>query len=178
MSIFVKFCLRCLLVTQQWVDDRDYSTQGLTLIELLVVIVIVGILSAIASTSFFNAATRAKGAEASVNLSAILKEQQHYYLVNGEFANHLDDLGLGIQEITTNYHYKVRRGRNPDEDINGNMVSEFAVAFAEPITKVRGYVGKVWLDNFGSEATTKTVLCEGDIGEIAVMDSKLYCPGE
>ena len=82
------------------------ANDGFTLIELLVVIIIIGILSAIALPSFLSQVNKARGSEAKVNLSAINRTQEAYYLENQEFANNLDDLKLGIRD-TSNYVYHV-----------------------------------------------------------------------
>ncbi|MEB3230026.1 MAG: type IV pilin-like G/H family protein [Leptolyngbyaceae bacterium] len=176
MFTSVRFQLLCWLITQRRLGDRHQSSQGFTLIELLVVIIIIGILSAIASVSFLDAATKAKGAEARANISAILKVQQQYYLEQGHFAGNLQDLAVGINELTTNYRYRVHPGTGNDRDINGNQVTVFASAIAIPQTQVRGYMGKVWLDTFNGEVSTKTVLCEGGIGETYFMNGQVYCP--
>ncbi|MGK7891708.1 MAG: type IV pilin protein, partial [Leptolyngbyaceae cyanobacterium] len=106
MFTSMKLRLLCLLVDQRRRGDRQ-STQGLTLIELMIVIVIIGILAAIASGSFLGAVTKAKGAEARTNLGAILRAQQQHYMERGEFARNLDELPLGITEVTTHYEYRV-----------------------------------------------------------------------
>ena len=174
LSIF-KCQLLCRLASRTRPKSQCPSIQGLTLIELLVVIVIIGILAAISSSTFLHTVARAKESEAKVNVGALLKAQQMHYTERREFANTLNDLGLGITTATRHYEYRTHRGGANNLDQNGNSVTVLAIAIAMPRTNVRGYMGKAWLDMFNGEATVKSVACEGDIRATYFMNNKTYC---
>ena len=173
LSIF-KVRFLCYLQSRIKQDHQPHSSQGLTLIELLVVIVIIGILAAIASSTFLNATARAKESEAKVNVATMLKAQQMYYTENNEFARNLNALELGISERTKYYSYKTHEGGGNHVDRAGNQVNVF-IAIAEPQEDLRGYMGKVWFDSFTSSGSLKSVACEGGIRETYFMNGLTYC---
>jgi type IV pilus assembly protein PilA len=72
--------------------------QGFTLVELLVVVIIIGILSAIASPSYLNQTRKVKGAEAKANLGTINRAQQAYRLANNTMANAVTSLDAKIYQ--------------------------------------------------------------------------------
>lgn len=128
------------------------SSSGFTLIELLVVIIIIGILSAIALPSFLNQTAKARQSEAKSNLGAINRAQQAYYLENSEFANNLQQLGLGLEEKTANYTYT-------SELINDGK-GAITIAIPADDGTYKGYLGAVGLINGSSNPTVATKICE------------------
>ncbi|MEM9214929.1 MAG: type IV pilin-like G/H family protein [Cyanobacteria bacterium P01_F01_bin.150] len=174
MLFFYK--LRSLYFVASRVGRKNtlHSIQGLTLIELLVVIVMLGILAAISSSTFINVTARAKEAEAKTNVGAMLKAQQAYYSEQGNFANNLTDLGLGIATQTQHYRYRSHQGGTINSDQDGKRIDVLAISIAMPLTDLRGFMGKTWLD-VSSDPTVKNVACEGDIGATYFMDNKTYC---
>lgn len=171
----LKFRLLCSLQARLKHERQVPSVKGLTLIELLVVIVVIGILAAIASSTFLNAAARARESEAKVNVGAILKAQKIQYNETAEFARNLNQLGVGIADQTRHYEYRTHKGGINNQDRDGNTVSTLAIAIAMPRTDVRGYMGKVWLDTFHEPPAVKSVSCEGAIRETYFMNNKTYC---
>ena len=89
--------LRCL--------NKQNNNYGFTLIELLVVIIIIGILSAIALSSFLNLVRKAKEDEPRLKINGANKIQTNYYSENGEFSRDIADLEL--PDETKNYVYYV-----------------------------------------------------------------------
>ena len=89
--------LRCL--------NKQNNNYGFTLIELLVVIIIIGILSAIALSSFLNLVRKAKEDEPRLKINGANKIQTNYYSENGEFSRERADLEL--PDETKNYVYYV-----------------------------------------------------------------------
>ncbi len=61
------------------------SEQGFTLIELLVVIIIIGILLAIAVTSYLSFRTRANDSAAKANVRAAIPAAEAFYSDNGTY---------------------------------------------------------------------------------------------
>ena len=133
---------------------------GFTLIELLVVIIIIGILAAIALTSFLNQANKAKQSEAKTYVGSMNRSQQAYYMEkNNTFADNANfsALGLGIQTSTVNYTYTISGGGN-----GALLVSNLATTAA--LSPLKAYVGGVATVAQGatSESTTLAILCEAD----------------
>ena len=142
-------------------NQRKKGDKGFTLIELLVVIIIIGILAAIALPAFLNQANKAKQSEGKTNVGSMNRAQQAYYLEKSEFAANVDfsKLGLGIKTQSGNYKFVIAGGAPA-------KVSE-ATNQAQPVVAkgtIKAYIGGV---NAGTltgtkEATTLTVLCEGE----------------
>ena len=62
---------------------RNLLEKGFTLVELMIVIVIVGILSAVALPNFLSQSSKAKGTEASAQISTIIKGANAVFLEGG-----------------------------------------------------------------------------------------------
>lgn len=71
-----------------------YKNAGFTLIELLVVVLIIGILAAVAVPQYEKAVEKARAAEAFIVLKSIAEANRVYYLANGKYAVHLEDLDI------------------------------------------------------------------------------------
>ncbi len=173
MNQWIFRVLDCAFPYGKTVGKAVTAEKGLTLIELLISFGIISILSAIALPSLLNFSSRARHSEAQITVSSILRAQQGYYLVNGDFTRNVASLALGISD-SEYYRYKT----HPFIDhrtLEGEQVSG-ATAIAEPLLDFKGYMGKVWADNPGGNAQLQSVLCEGDIGETYFMNSRTYCP--
>lgn len=164
---FIQVSIQSLRHRQKALPDK-----GLTLLELLVSVVIVGILSAIAVPSFLSFSTRARHAEAQVTVGSMLRAQQSYYTWKNEFAASLPDLELGISD-SQHYRYRVHQFTG-HRTLSGDQV-DGTTAIAIPLTNLRGYMGKVWVDGSTGALEVKSVLCEGDIGATYFMDGRTYC---
>ena len=70
--------------------------KAFTLIELLVVVLIIGILAAVALPQYQKAVMRARVAEYRINLDALAKAANSYYLANSTYANGNDLAKLDI----------------------------------------------------------------------------------
>jgi type IV pilus assembly protein PilA len=135
---------------------------GFTLIELLVVIIIIGILAAIALPSFLNQANKAKQSEAKTYVGSMNRAQQAYYMEKSNvFApqTSFGDLGLGINESTTNYKYVIADGGAGKTVVTNQAQQGGANPTKSPL---KAYVGGVATGKTGAgEATTLAMLCEG-----------------
>lgn len=80
-------------------SKRGQKSQGFTLLELLVVIIIIGVLASVALPQFGKAVDRAREAEASNVLGAILNAEFVYYQENNKFTGTLTDLVVGVNPM-------------------------------------------------------------------------------
>ena len=83
-----KLCVCCL-------EKPKRCHFGFTLIEIMIAIALVGTLAAIAIPSYISYKNRALIAEAIVEMDRIEVAITHYWAVNGELPDSLDDVGLG-----------------------------------------------------------------------------------
>jgi type IV pilus assembly protein PilA len=77
-------------------STRRRLDAGFTLIELIVVVVIIGILTAIATPSIINQSSAAKATAAKQRVNTVNKTQQGYYSQHGTFATTFDLLATGV----------------------------------------------------------------------------------
>ena len=135
--------LRCL--------NKQNNNYGFTLIELLVVIIIIGILSAIASSSFLNIVRKAKEAEPTLKINGANKIQTNYYSENGEFSRDIADLEL--PEKTKNYVYDVL-----DKMLFFPISPDLSIIIGIPKDEqLRYFVGVIYIKN---DATYYQRLCK------------------
>ena len=135
--------LRCL--------NKQNNNYGFTLIELLVVIIIIRILSAIASSSFLNIVRKAKEAEPTLKINGANKIQTNYYSENGEFSRDIADLEL--PEKTKNYVYYV-----PDKILSFPIPPDLSIIIGIPKDdQLRYFVGVIYIKN---DATYYQRLCK------------------
>jgi prepilin-type N-terminal cleavage/methylation domain-containing protein len=72
------------------------KTNGFTLIELLVVVLIIGILAAVAVPQYKKAVEKSRAAEALIIVKSIAEANKVYYMANGAYALHMEDLDIHI----------------------------------------------------------------------------------
>jgi prepilin-type N-terminal cleavage/methylation domain-containing protein len=76
------------------------STRGFTLIELMIVVAIIGILAVVSLTSFTAFQTRAKQAEAKLNLGGIGTAAQSYFVEKDTYQTSFSSLGWAPNTAT------------------------------------------------------------------------------
>ena len=124
--------------------NKQNNNYGFTLIELLVVIIIIGILSAIASSSFLNIVRKAKEAEPTLKINGANKIQTNYYSENGEFSRERADLEL--PDETKNYVYDV-----PDKIQFFTIPSDLSIIIGKPKDdQFRYVIGVIYIENDGT----------------------------
>ena len=131
--------------------NKQNNNYGFTLIELLVVIIIIRILSAIASSSFLNIVRKAKEAEPTLKINGANKIQTNYYSENGEFSRDIADLEL--PDETKNYVYYV-----PDKILSFPIPPDLSIIIGIPKDdQLRYFVGVIYIKN---DATYYQRLCK------------------
>lgn len=112
--------------------------------------------------------------EGKINVGSMNRAQQAYFLEENEFADSIEELGLGIRSQTENYEYEAVR------------TPLFAMNYAIPRKdKLKGYMGIVVLNGTETSARpevfTTTLICEDNTKKARNlkdrMDSKLGVSG-
>lgn len=75
-------------------ESRPLNRQGFTLIELLVVVLIIGILASIALPQYQTAVAKSRFVQGMGIMDTLWRAQQAYYMANGAYAVHLEDLDV------------------------------------------------------------------------------------
>ncbi len=78
------------------------NLMGFTLIELLVVVLIIGILAAVALPQYQKAVEKSKATQALTLLKSLAAAADTYYLANGEYPSHFDELSVDLDGWTGN----------------------------------------------------------------------------
>ena len=78
------------------------NQKAFTLIELLVVVLIIGILAAVALPQYQKAAEKSKATQALTLLKSLATAADTYYLANGEYPSHFDELSVDLDGWTGN----------------------------------------------------------------------------
>lgn len=94
---------------------------------------------------------RAKTAEARNYVGAMNRAQQAFFLEKSEFANTLEDLGLGLEPETDNYSYKISATSDGGAVMTATAKND----------QLKSYTGVVFLDQ-PEQKVTKAVICETD----------------
>ena len=130
----------------------DQNQSGFTLLELLVVVVIMGVLSAIATPSMLNQMGRAQEATARSYIGAVNRSQQVYRLDNATFADDISVLQVGIPSGSEGYTYAI-----------GNVSSAVAEFQATPeMNNLIALTGCARADNDVDITTTDTSILEAE----------------
>ena len=77
-------------------NPRGKMDRGFTLIELLVVVLIIGILASIALPQYQKAVEKSKATQALTVLKSLVQAQKTYFMANGAYAKHFDELSVEL----------------------------------------------------------------------------------
>lgn len=123
------------------------NKQAFTLIELLVVVLIIGILAAVALPQYKKAVEKSRAAQAQTMLKSVSQAIENYYLANGEYPQHFDELAVdipwtgterfydssAIKDVRSNGEWSIELGRNGNSTgtsyvMIGRLTGEYAGA--------------------------------------------------
>jgi type IV pilus assembly protein PilA len=154
-----------LLVRQLIANIKlDKNRNGFTLIELLVVIIILAILALVSYPALFGQIAKARESEAKINLGAISRSQQAYYLEAGIFADTIDNLQNTASIESSYYNF-------PSPTVaDVNKVKHQAIAKNPNLDQTRNYASGTYF-NSGAFAAS---LCQSFDVEQSVDVSDTY----
>lgn len=125
---------------------KHKKDQGFTLIELLVVIIIIGILSALTVPNVLNQVGKARESEARVQLGALNRAQQVYFVEKGVFVEVGQMNLLNVPDTNDTYYTfsiideAVQIARGKDNGKNGTKDHIGAVQFSLDTRSYRGII--------------------------------------
>lgn len=119
-----------------------FCKKGFTLLELLVVVLIIAVLTAIATPRYQIAVNKSKTAEGMMALMAITSAQESYYLATGNYATDLKLLDLTVPDGKY-YYYQCTRTCWAKPKYANLPVLEFHLQRAT-LDSVPKYLGKHW----------------------------------
>jgi prepilin-type N-terminal cleavage/methylation domain-containing protein len=82
--------------------NLNMNKKGFTLVELLITIAVLGILAAIAVTSYVGSVTKAARSEAYTNLDSIRLLEEEFFALNARYTGNLGEAGSTITIRDTN----------------------------------------------------------------------------
>jgi prepilin-type N-terminal cleavage/methylation domain-containing protein len=82
------------------------NKKAFTLIELLVVVLIIGVLAAIALPMYRNAVEKSRLSEAVINLSALRRSEDLFFLANGRYTGDISELDIVVKN-SDYYNYTI-----------------------------------------------------------------------
>ena len=113
------------------------TSHGFTLIELLVVVLIIGILAAVALPQYQRAVEKARMVEAVINVRAIARAHQLYYLAHGKYLSTRDMHKLDItipggnvynsRIITKDFYYSPNGDTSTGDSLGGFLALAYRV---------------------------------------------------
>lgn len=116
---------------------------GFTLIELLVVVLIMAVLAGIALPKYFTVTKLAKVKTTLASLTPIIKANNHYFLVNGQYTPDIEKLDVSIP-----YNSK------KSEDVDGEISTVFSTTWGRFNIKDNGDINVRFSDIMGNAHIT------------------------
>lgn len=131
------------------------ANAGFTLVELMVVVVVIGILTTLAISSYSGAVRKAKLSEARIALKTIWECNQAYYMEHGEYFGPCYDIGTtGVPEI----------GFSP---LSGKPLFVYSIVINSPPV----YIAEPLMPNYGGDGSLRGYELQVDVdGNLSIFE--------
>ena len=124
-------------------EKHEATKNGFTLIELLVVVLIMAVLAAIALPKYFTVTKLAKVKTTLASLSPIIKANNHYFLVSGQYTPDIDKLDVSVP-------YQSKKA----EDVDGELSTVFTTSWGKFNIRDNGDISVRFSDAMGNAHIT------------------------
>ena len=156
------------------------DTKAFTLIELLVVVLIIGILAAVALPQYQKAVEKSKATQAITLLKSVYQAADTYYLANGSWPEHFDELSINIPwtgTVRTNTDFYGDARSNADWSLQLQNGENYKSVYVVRLTgKYKGGGFMISKKHESPQVPSDTLLCqELWSGSYKISEHDMFC---